>query len=77
MDRYVMKEKRLPKPHRRAIRLLYAQSLLLSPVEKYFGGLQEIVLESGFVMVKKAVEPGPEDDGRRKFAWHVSPQKWK
>ncbi|KAH6857035.1 hypothetical protein B0I37DRAFT_304227 [Chaetomium sp. MPI-CAGE-AT-0009] len=46
LDRFVIKEKRLPRPHRRAIRLLYAQGLLPKSAAKYFGGLKVIVLET-------------------------------
>ncbi|KAK3306389.1 uncharacterized protein B0T15DRAFT_509776 [Chaetomium strumarium] len=77
MDRYVMKEKRLPKPHRRAIRLLYAQAVLPAAVEKYFGGLEEVVLETGLAMVKRLVETGPEDDRRHIVAWDVCSREWK
>ncbi|KAJ4289320.1 hypothetical protein N0V88_007071 [Collariella sp. IMI 366227] len=39
MDRFVMKEKRLPLPHRRAIRVLYSPTPLPTHEEKYFGGV--------------------------------------
>lgn len=77
MDRYVMKEKRLPLSHRRAIRLLYAQTVLPAPVEKYLGGLEVIVLETGLTMVKHVVESGPEHGYRQTTAWDIYQKKWK
>ncbi|KAK4118881.1 hypothetical protein N657DRAFT_582867 [Parathielavia appendiculata] len=78
MDRYVMKEKRLPRPHRRAIRLLYSPVVLPAPVENYFGGLQMIVLDSGLTMVRRVVEPG-SDIGRHRasLGWEVHSGTWK
>lgn len=78
MDRFVMKEKRLALPHRRAIRLLYSQTVLPAAVEKYFGGLEVIVLETGLTMVKQASsEQGPESARRQVVAWNVYHRKWK
>ncbi|KAL1839887.1 hypothetical protein VTJ49DRAFT_1022 [Mycothermus thermophilus] len=77
MDRYIMKEKRLPLPQRRAIRLLYTQTVLPTPVEKYLGGLEVIVLESGLTMVKQVVESGPEHGYRRVVSWDLHHTKWK
>ncbi|KAK4234954.1 hypothetical protein C8A03DRAFT_46805 [Achaetomium macrosporum] len=77
MDRYVLKEKRLPKPHRRAIRLLYAQTVLPAAMEKYFGGLEVVVLDTGLTMVKKPVEISSEDGDRKVVAWDVCSREWK
>lgn len=78
MDRFVMKEKRLALPHRRAIRLLYSQTVLPAAVEKYFGGLEVIVLETGLTMVKQAAsEQSPESARRQVVAWNVYHRKWK
>lgn len=78
MDRYVIKEKRLPLPHRRAIRLLYTQTVLPTAVEKYFGGLEVVVLDTGLTMVKRVVEPpGADQDRRQTVAWDVYSRKWK
>ncbi|AEO67267.1 317dfd0c-4ecc-4b9c-9101-940c9446d809 [Thermothielavioides terrestris] len=77
MDRYVMKEKRLPLAHRRAIRLLYTQTVLPVAVEKYLGGLEVVVLETGLTMVKRTVEAGPEQGCRKTVVWDVYSRKWK
>jgi hypothetical protein len=77
MDRYVMKEKKLPRPHRRAIRLLYSPVVLPAAVENYFGGLQMIVLGSGVTMVKRVFEPGPDSGHRATVGWDVHCGKWK
>jgi hypothetical protein len=76
MDRYVMKEKRLPLSHRRAIRLLYAQMVLPTPVEKYFGGLEVVVLGTGLTMVKR-VEDDVEHGQRKRVTWDLYHKKWK
>ncbi|KAK4149275.1 hypothetical protein C8A00DRAFT_47074 [Chaetomidium leptoderma] len=77
MDRYVMKEKRLPLPHRRAIRLLYVQTVLPTAVENYFGGLEVVVLGSGLTMAKRMVESDHAEHGRRKtVAWDIHVRKW-
>ncbi|KAK4142559.1 uncharacterized protein C8A04DRAFT_29836 [Dichotomopilus funicola] len=78
MDRYILKEKRLPLAQRRAIRLLYAQTVLTSPVEKYFGGLEVIVLGTGLTMIRRVEEEGDPERGYRKVvAWDLSHTKWK
>jgi hypothetical protein len=77
MDRYIMKEKRLPLAQRRAMRLLYSQTVLPTPVEKYLGGLEVIVLESGLTMVKRVVEPSPENGYRRTISWDLRHKEWK
>lgn len=78
MDRYILKEKRLPLAQRRAIRLLYAQTVLTSPVEKYFGGLEVIVLGTGLTMIRRVEEEGDAERGYRKVvAWELSHTKWK
>ncbi|KAL2129644.1 hypothetical protein VTI74DRAFT_7501 [Chaetomium olivicolor] len=77
MDRYVIKEKRLPLPHRRAIRLLYSPTVLPAPVEKFFGGLEVVVLETGLTMVKRAVESDSESGCRPPTSWDVYHRKWK
>ncbi|KAL2156676.1 hypothetical protein VTH82DRAFT_1421 [Thermothelomyces myriococcoides] len=76
MDRFVMKEKRLPRQQRRAIRLLYTQTVLPTPVEKYFGALEVIVLETGLTMVRR-VEDDPEHENRRVIGWDLSYTKLK
>ncbi|KAH6631358.1 hypothetical protein F5144DRAFT_489770 [Chaetomium tenue] len=45
LDRFAIKEKRLPRSQRRAIRLLYVQTPLPKSATKYFVGLKVIVLE--------------------------------
>jgi hypothetical protein len=45
LDRFAIKEKRLPRLHRRAIRLLYVQTLLPKSATKYFVGPEVMVLE--------------------------------
>ncbi|KAK4097674.1 hypothetical protein N658DRAFT_518468 [Parathielavia hyrcaniae] len=77
MDRYVLKEKKLPRPHRRAIRLLYSPVVLPAPVENYFGGLQIIVLDSGLTMVRHVVEAGPDSAQRATIGWEVHCGTWK
>lgn len=78
MERYILKEKRLPLPQRRAIHTLYCQALPPRHVEMCFGGLQLIVLQSGFAMAKRVVEKDAEEGGGTKAVWHVSHcQKWK
>jgi len=71
-----MKEKRLPLSHRRAIRLLYAQMVLPTPVEKYFGGLEVVVLGTGLTMVKR-VEDDAEHGQRKTVTWDIYHKKWK
>ncbi len=77
MDRFVMKEKRLSLPHRRAIRMLYAQTVLPTAVEKYFGGLEVVVLETGLTMVRRVSENNPERGRTKTAAWDVYHRKWK
>ena len=77
MDRFVMKEKRLALPHRRAIRMLYSQTVLPAPVEKYFGGLEVVVLETGLTMVRQKTEHSLEDESGQTVAWAVFHRKWK
>ncbi|KAL2267875.1 hypothetical protein VTJ83DRAFT_5152 [Remersonia thermophila] len=77
MDRYLLKEKRLPLPQRRALRLLYTQTVLPTPVEKYLGGLEVVVLESGLTMVKQVADPGPEHGSRRLVSWDLHQTRWK
>ncbi|KAK0621873.1 hypothetical protein B0T17DRAFT_535294, partial [Bombardia bombarda] len=77
MDRYVMKEKRLPMPQRRAIRILYSQQVLTAAVEKFFGGLEVILLSGGTKMTKHVIESDPESAGRRTVMWEVEPYRWK
>jgi len=77
MDRFVMKEKRLALPHRRAIRLLYSQTVLPAAVEKYFGGLEVIVLETGLTMVRQTPERSTDNARRQVVAWNVHQRKWK
>ncbi|KAL2137799.1 hypothetical protein VTI28DRAFT_8193 [Corynascus sepedonium] len=76
LDRFIMKEKRLPLPQRRAIRLLYTQTVLPTPVEKYFGALEMIVLESGLTMVRR-IEDDPEHGNRKVIGWDLSYTKLK
>lgn len=77
MERYLIKEKRLPRPHRRAIKLLYSQHVLPSLVEKYFGGLKTIMLENGITMTKEVDDADPENPRRQSSAWEVSRHVWK
>ena len=77
MERYVMKEKRLPLPQRRAIHTLYSQHVLPWAVEKYFGGLEVIVLENGLKMTKRVIEADPEHGRRPTISWDLSDKKWK
>ena len=76
MDRFVMKEKRLALPHRRAIRMLYTPTVLPTAVEKYFGGLEVIVLQTGLTMVKQPQDHSSEDGRRQTVAWAVYHRKW-
>ncbi|KAL2258672.1 hypothetical protein VTK26DRAFT_7947 [Humicola hyalothermophila] len=68
MERYVVKEKRLPLPQRRAIRVLYAQGFPPRELVAYLGGLQLVVLESGRVLTRR----GRETDRGAEVAWLVS-----
>lgn len=77
MERYVMKEKRLPLPQRRAIHTLYSQHVLPWAVEKYLGGLKVIVLENGLKMTKRFIEADLEHGQRPTISWDLSHQKWK
>ncbi|KAK0718553.1 hypothetical protein B0T26DRAFT_646352 [Lasiosphaeria miniovina] len=72
MDRYVVKEKRLPRPQRRAIRMLYSQHVLTTATEKFFGGLEVILLQGGIKMTKHVVDVDPDNAGRRTIVWDVS-----
>ncbi|KAK0742094.1 hypothetical protein B0T21DRAFT_381792 [Apiosordaria backusii] len=47
MDRFLVKERRLPKSHRGAIRVLYSQCVLTAAVEKLFAGLEVVLLDGG------------------------------
>jgi hypothetical protein len=77
MERYVMKEKRLSLPQRRAIHILYSQHVLPWAVEIYFGGLEVIVLENGLKMTKRVIEADPEHGRRPTISWDLSDKKWK
>lgn len=77
MERYLIKEKRLPRPHRRAIKLLYSQHVLPSSIEKYFGGLKTVMLEYGITMTKRLENADPENPRRQPGAWDVSRHVWK
>lgn len=77
MDRFVVKEKRLPMPHRRAIRLLYSQAVLTTAVEKYFGGLEVILLENNTRMTKHVIDVDPDHAGCRRIAWDITHPWWK
>ncbi|GAB1318525.1 F-box domain-containing protein [Madurella fahalii] len=77
MERYLIKEKRLPRQHRRAIKLLYSQHVLPSPVEKYFGGLEKIMLEYGITMTKGVDDADSENPRHQSSAWEVSRHVWK
>ncbi|KAK3688693.1 hypothetical protein B0T22DRAFT_160874 [Podospora appendiculata] len=76
MERYVIKEKRLPLPQRRAIRLLYSQHVLTAHVEKFFGGLEVVLLTGGTRMTKRVIEADPENAGRRTVLWEVAHRWW-
>ncbi|KAK4184817.1 hypothetical protein QBC35DRAFT_390883 [Podospora australis] len=77
MDRFVMKEKRLPIPHRRAIHLLYSQTVLTTALEKYFGGLKVVLVAGNIRMTKHIIDADPEHAGRRIITWEVSNPWWK
>ncbi|KAK0719345.1 hypothetical protein B0H67DRAFT_483808 [Lasiosphaeris hirsuta] len=77
MERYVMKEKRIPLPQRRAIRVLYSQQVLTAAAEKSFGGLEVILLQGGVRMTKRVIEADPENAGRRTILWEVAHRWWK
>ncbi|KAK4160311.1 hypothetical protein QBC43DRAFT_114109 [Cladorrhinum sp. PSN259] len=77
MDRYVVKEKRLPLSHRRAIKILYSQGVLTAALEKYFGGLEVVLLEGGVKMTKHIIDADPEHAGRRMITWDISNTWWK
>lgn len=77
MDRYIVKEKRLPVTHRRAIRVLYSQGVLTVALEKYFGGLEVVLLKGGLRMTKHIIDADPEHAGRQMVTWDVSSPWWK
>ncbi len=72
-----MKEKRLPLPQRRAIRVLYAQHVLTAAAEKSFGNLEVVLLQGGVRMTKRVIEADPENGGRRTVLWEVGHRWWK
>lgn len=56
MERYVLKEKRLPLPQRRAIHTLYVNGTLSKSLEKFFGGLKVIVWKEGTKLRREVLE---------------------
>ncbi|KAK0620607.1 hypothetical protein B0T14DRAFT_604171 [Immersiella caudata] len=73
MERLLLKEKRLPRPHRRAIRMLYTPSVLTVAVEKAFGNLEVLLLQGGVRMTRVEVVKG---EGKA-VLWEVQHRWWK
>jgi len=82
MERLLLKEKRLPIPHRRAIRILYTPSVLTVAVEKAFGSLEVLLLQGGVRMTKVVINDHEGDGdgkgkGREAVLWEVKYKWWK
>lgn len=56
MERYVVREKRLPLPQRRAINTLYVSGPMSKSLEKFFGGLKVIVWKEGTKLRREVLE---------------------
>jgi len=67
MERYVVREKRLPLPQRRAIRTLYVNGPMSKSLEKFFGGLEVIVWKEGSKLRREVLE------SRRAIERHATP----
>jgi hypothetical protein len=73
MERLLLKEKRLPRPHRRAITILYTPSVLTVAMEKAFGNLEVLLLQGGVRMTRVEVVKG---EGKA-VLWEVQHRWWK
>ncbi|KAK4205108.1 hypothetical protein QBC40DRAFT_271719 [Triangularia verruculosa] len=76
MDRFLIKERRLPKSHRGAIRVLYNQYVLTGALEKLFGGLEVMLLPNGVRMTKRVVEVDGDHGGKKVVYWDISKKWW-
>ncbi|KAK4173329.1 hypothetical protein QBC36DRAFT_194921 [Triangularia setosa] len=72
MDRYLVKERRLPKSHREAIRVLYSQCVLTDAMEKLLGGLEVVRLVGGVRMTKRVVEVDGDHGGKKVVYWDIN-----
>ncbi|KAK4644212.1 hypothetical protein QC761_302820 [Podospora bellae-mahoneyi] len=77
MDRFLIKERRLPKSHMGAIRVLYSQCVLTAAVEKKLNGLEMVLLDSGWRMVKRVVEVDKDHGDKRAVYWDIEKGWWK
>ena len=75
MERLLLKEKRLPLPHRRAIRILYSPSVLTVAVEKALGQLEAVLLQGGVRMTKVVVVG--QDGKDSKVVWEIAHRWWR
>lgn len=75
MERLVLKEKRLPRMERRAIRILYAETVPHAALDKAFGSLDVVLLRGG-VRMTRTVDPDQTSSHRRSNQWEVSHHWW-
>jgi hypothetical protein len=64
MERYVMREKRLPREQRRAIRTLYINTRFTKAIHKCFGDLEVLIWFSRWTGMRKTVLPGSQANTR-------------
>ncbi|KAK0670296.1 hypothetical protein QBC41DRAFT_318230 [Cercophora samala] len=76
MDRFLVRERRLPKSHRGAIRVLYSKCVLTAAVEKMLGGLEMVLLDGGVRMVKRVVEVDKDHGDKRVVYWDIEKKWW-
>lgn len=69
MERYILKEKRLPRPQVRAIRVVYTKAVLPDRFDRSLGGL-DVMLVQGGLRLTKVVDP--HDPERRAKTWDIS-----
>jgi len=77
MERLVLKEKRLPRMERRAIRMIYAETIPHAALDKAFGSLDVLLLRGGIRMTRK-VDPDQmsSSPNRRSNQWEISHHWW-